>query len=156
MARLQKFEIEPGEVLTRLSRRDAASLTSAWLEVFGPKPAPHMNEYMWHVFSYAAFPSMNLQAALDAYTQVTCSEYVVLSNEGDQALITDQRPTSCSLSDFYVFPKNLAWTMAFTHEDGWLGPYFAKHPQFLKLNDENQKQIEKAQGAAEAKRKGYS
>lgn len=35
--------------------------------------------------------------------------------------------------DYCVFPANLAWTMAFTHEDGWLGPYFAKHPDYSKL-----------------------
>ena len=155
MARIPKFEIRPGEVLTRCSREDAASLADAWLAVFGRKPAPHMQDYMWHVFSYAAYPSVNLQAALDAYANVTCSEYVVLSNGCDQALITDQKPTSCSLPDYHVFPRNLAWTMSFTHEDGWLGPYFAKHPQFHQLHEDNLKRIRKAEQAAEAKRKGY-
>jgi hypothetical protein len=155
MARLPKFEIQPGEVLSRFAQEEVASVADAWMKVFAREPAPHMNDYMWHVFSYGAFPSENLQAALDAYAEVTCSEYVVLSNDGDQALITDLKPTSCSLSDYCVFPKNLAWTMFFTHEDGWLGPYFAKHPQFQQLNAENLKRIEKTQQAAEAKRKGY-
>ena len=76
--------------------------------------------------------------------------------DGDEAVITDQKPTSCSFSDYYIFPKNLAWTMAFTHEDGWLGPFFAKHSDFDKLNGENLKRIRKAEEAAEAKKKGYS
>ena len=29
-------------------------------------------------------------------------------------------------ADAYVFPPDLAWTMVFTHEDGWLGPYFSR------------------------------
>jgi len=155
MARLPKFEIQPGDLLTRLSRTESASLADAWLNVFGKTPAPHMKDYLWHVFSYAAYPSLNLQSALDAYAEVTCSEYVVLSNDGDQALVTDQKPTSCTLSDYCVFPKNLAWTMFFTHEDGWLGPYFAKHPEFHRLNHENLTRVRKAEQAAEAKRKGY-
>jgi hypothetical protein len=28
--------------------------------------------------------------------------------------------------DIYVWPNGLDWTMAFTHEDGWLGPYFSR------------------------------
>jgi hypothetical protein len=27
--------------------------------------------------------------------------------------------------DIYVWPDGLDWTMAFTHDDGWLGPYFS-------------------------------
>jgi hypothetical protein len=28
--------------------------------------------------------------------------------------------------DIYVWPDGLEWTMAFTHEDGWFGPYFSR------------------------------
>jgi hypothetical protein len=111
---------------------------------------------MWHVFSYGAYPSVALQDAFNAYAGVASLEYVVLSNDGDGAFITNQKPTSCSFRDYYVFPKNLAWTMAFTHEDGWLGPFFAKHRDFDKLNGENLNKMRKAEEAAEAKRKGYS
>jgi hypothetical protein len=115
-----------------------------------------MNDYMWHVFSYGSYPNVALQDALAAYAGVASSEYVVLSNDRDEAYVTDQKPSACSLSDYYVFPKNFAWTMAFTHEDGWLGPYFAKHRDFDKLHDENLRRIRKSQEAAEAKRKGWS
>jgi len=49
----------------------------------------------------------------------------------------------------------MAWTMAFTHEDGWLGPYFAKHSQYSKLNQENIDQIAKAQAIEQARQKGW-
>jgi len=45
--------------------------------------------------------------------------------------------------------------MAFTHEDGWLGPYFAKHSQYDKLNQQNIKSIEKALSIEQAKQKGW-
>lgn len=28
--------------------------------------------------------------------------------------------------DIYVWPDGLEWTMAFTHEDNYLGPYFSR------------------------------
>ena len=66
-----------------------------------------------------------------------------------------QRPTNCYLSDWYVFPENFAWTMAFTHEDGWLGPYFARHERFSELNRENEMKMRKAREAEAARLKGW-
>jgi hypothetical protein len=45
--------------------------------------------------------------------------------------------------------------MAFTHEEGWLGPYFARHPAFARLNVENVAAVRKAEEAAVAKLKGW-
>lgn len=49
--------------------------------------------------------------------------------------------------------------MAFTHEDGWLGPYFAKHPNYdaLVLQEiERGRAIQrKAQEIARAKQEGW-
>jgi hypothetical protein len=49
----------------------------------------------------------------------------------------------------------MAWTMAFTHEDGWLGPYFARHASYQNLNAENLAMIRKAKKAEEARLKGW-
>lgn len=51
--------------------------------------------------------------------------YVVMFNDGEPALLTDKRPSNLKYYDVYVFPENMAWAMAFTHEEDWLGPYFA-------------------------------
>jgi len=155
MARRSEISIQPGQVLTRLAGAEAEALAKAWLNVFGRQPAPAMSQYMWHVFSYGSYPSVALETAQRAFAECGSPEYVVLSNERKQAIVTDQKPSSCSLSDYYVFPKNLAWTMAITHEDGWLGPFFAKHPEFSKLNETNLRSLRKAEEAAEARRKGY-
>ena len=46
------------------------------------------------------------------------------------------------LLDFYVFPKNMAWSMAFVHESGPnmmnLGPYFSKHKKYKELQSKNE------------------
>ena len=49
----------------------------------------------------------------------------------------------------------MAWVMAFTHEEGWLGPYFAKHPKYTTLCEENARLVEKERKKAEAKQKGW-
>jgi hypothetical protein len=28
--------------------------------------------------------------------------------------------------DIMIWPEGFDWTMAFTHEDGWFGPYFSR------------------------------
>jgi hypothetical protein len=45
--------------------------------------------------------------------------------------------------------------MAFTHEDDWLGPYFARHPHYDQLNRQNLQALRKAEQAAFAKLKGW-
>jgi hypothetical protein len=155
MASRAEFDIGPGRVLNRFGRDEVKPLLLSWMKIFGVQPAPGFSKYMWHVFSYGNYPSVALEVARRSYDEHASPEYVVLSNDRDRALVTDQRPESCSISDYYVFPRNLAWTMSFTHEDGWLGPYFAKHPQYEKLNAENLQKVRKAEAASEAKRKGY-
>lgn len=155
MVRSREIRVEPAGIVTRLTAQEARQLTEAWLAAYGRERAPGMSQYKWHVFSYGTYPSAALEDARTLYAEAMSSNYVVLSNDDDEALVTDQKPSSSSLRDFYVFPRNLAWTMAFTHEDGWLGPFFAKHQDFERLNAENLQRIKKAAEAADAKQKGY-
>lgn len=80
----------------------------------------------------------------------------MFSNTRDEAFETDVRPESSSFLDFLVFPRNLAWTMAFTHEDGWLGPYFAKHKSYAILERDNDQRLKKAAEAARARARGWA
>ena len=45
--------------------------------------------------------------------------------------------------------------MCLTHEDGWLGPYFAHHPEWEQLDQINQSTLQKSREKAAARRKGY-
>jgi hypothetical protein len=152
----ETIEIEPGVVLRVLSAVEASALADAWLEVFAKhRRGANTKAYLWHTFSANRYPSITGKEALAQYEQQIASEYIVLSNERDLAFVTDKRPTKSYLSDWYVFPVNFAWTMAFTHEDGWLGPYFARHERFSELNRENELKIRKAREAEAAKLKGW-
>ncbi len=116
----------------------------------------HIEDYAWHVFSSMRYASVSGEAAIAEYNRHESLRYVVLSNDRDQGLITDQRPTSVSISDYLVCPINWAWTMAFTHEDGWLGPYFARHRDYDKLEIANRLGLRKRDESAAAKENGWS
>ncbi|HYF37308.1 MAG TPA: hypothetical protein VD994_18550 [Prosthecobacter sp.] len=88
---------------------------------------------MWHVFSFGRYPAIAGEHARSEYAQQIGCEFVVLSNDRNAAYLSDERPENRPFSDFYVFPPNLAWTMAFIHEKGRLRPYFAKHPRYDEL-----------------------
>jgi hypothetical protein len=149
------MDIAPGKSLRVFSPTEARALAEQWLLAFGGSGAPNTKSYMWHTLCAQAYPSLSLREAEAAYLQHTAPTFIVLSNDRDQAIETDQRPTSCSESDYYVFPPNLAWTLAITHEDGWLGPYFAKHKDFCSLNAANLEKIKKAHAAELAKKMGW-
>ena len=157
MARNDRALIEPGRVLREYSREEAASLAEQWLAVFAADAsAPGMRRYLWHIFSYGSAPALALGEAREQYELETCAEYVVLSNERDVAFVTDQRPTASALRDWFVFPPNMAWTMAFTHEDGWLGPYFARHPKHAILSVDNATRLKKQREIENAKQRGWN
>jgi hypothetical protein len=104
----------------------------------------HLEQYKWHTFSYEKYPSLSGKEALDQYYSHKALSYIVLPEfqmySDEVAFITNTIPDYGRLditTDFYVFPKNMAWTMAFTHEQDWLGPYFAKNTNYEKLNNKN-------------------
>ena len=155
MRKPNALEVSPGVVLRRYSSEESQAIAEAWLAAFGGTGAPNMNEYMWHALSFKAHPCVSLQEAEAQYNQQVAQSYIVLSNDREQAVETDLRPATCNESDYYVFPLNLAWTMAFTHEDGWLGPYFAKHMRYITLNQQNIDSIEKSRAVENARQKGW-
>jgi hypothetical protein len=148
--------ISPGIVVQRFAESEAIGLAGDWLKVFGShRKGVDTEAFLWHIFSAGRFPSIRGAAAIEEYQRQTGVEFVILSNDRKIAFLTDRLPEASSLADYYVFPPNLAWTMAFTHEDGWLGPYFAKHPDFRELNEINQSKVRKMLEAEAAKRKGW-
>lgn len=154
--KLPVLSVKPGTVQRLLTIEEAAQIAVRWLDAFGQdREGVNADSFMWHVFSSGRFPSERGAAAIAQYKLQSAHEYLVLSNDRKTAFTTMALPESCSLTDVYVFPANLAWTMAFTHEDGWLGPFFARHRDFERLSRENQSRLRKAQEAEAARRKGW-
>lgn len=156
MTRARQTLLEPGVVLRHYSSDEAATWRAAWLIAYGAsRNGVNVKAFLWHVFSAGRYPCQSGAAALAEYRQQSCVEYIVLSNDGKCAFLTDLRPEKVDLQDYYVFPPNLAWCMAMTHEDGWLGPYFARHTDFERLNQANLAQLRKRQEAELARARGW-
>ena len=156
MTSIEHSLVSPGTVVRIFSDAETQQLISDWLAVFGrDRKGLNTKSFLWHVFSGGRYPSVDGKAAVDAYRQQTGAEFIVLSNNRDVAFLTELQPERSSLIDYYVFPPNLAWTMAFTHEAGWLGPYFALHPNYSALNAANQARLRKSAEAANARKRGW-
>jgi hypothetical protein len=148
--------VQPGSVTREYDEDETVSLLTRWLEAFGrDRQGANTKAYLWHIFSAGKYPNLSGTEAMAQYNEQVAPEYIVLSNDRKFALATDLRPEESCLSDFYVFPENLAWTMAFTHEDGWLGPYFARHADFARLNEANLAKVKKLRETEAAKQKGW-
>jgi hypothetical protein len=90
------------------------------------------HEFDWHVFSYNYARSKKGQAAIAEYERLAASTFIILPGEKAQPSLTAFRISGGDLPrfedsgwDVMVWPDDLTWTMAFTHEEGWLGPYFS-------------------------------
>jgi hypothetical protein len=154
------LDVEPGRLLRRFTKDEALELTDRWIDVYARHAqGANIKAYLWHTFSSGAYPSVCKQEAALLYTQQIAAELIVLSNDRRSALLTDALPIRCDAADYLVFPTNFAWTMAFTHEDGWLGPYFAKHAAYDALVAQEIARVRdrqrKAQEIERAKQEGW-
>jgi hypothetical protein len=148
--------VQPGIVVRENSAAETEALLAKWLEAFGKnRKGVNAKDFMWHIFSGARYPTLSGNIAWVEYEKQIAPEYVVLSNDRKTSFVTDLLPATANMSDWYVFPVNLAWTMAFTHEAGWLGPYFARHRDYDKLNEFNFAQLRKRAQAEAARAKGW-
>jgi hypothetical protein len=149
--------VDPGPIERRPSANEVVAWADRWIAAFpADRTGIHANDYLWHIFSYERYPSTSKAEARAAYERQVAPEFVVISNDRDEGLVTRSRPTACSLRDWLVFPTNLAWTMAFTHEDGLLGPYFAQHSRHKELDAANRRLLARQTQLLEAKRKGWA
>ena len=157
MNRKKALTVTPGNIVRLFSEEEAERLTAAWLSAFakGIKGAKD-EQFLWHIFSGGRYPSAEGDSALKQYRSQTGTEFIVLSNDRKVAFLTDQLPNSAPLFDYYVFPPNFAWTMAFTHEAGWLGPYFARHPDPEALDRANEAAVRKLKEAEQARKNGWA
>lgn len=150
------IECDPGKIIHVFTEQETHDFEQQWMNTFcKQKQGANTKAYKWHIFSSGKYPSISGHEAVEAYFQQEAPEYIVLSNDRALAIAMDMLPKRCDCSDYYVFPKNMAWTMAFTHEDGWLGPYFARHPHYESLNKQNIEHIRKNKEIEKARQRGW-
>ncbi len=85
----------------------------------------------WHVFSYHHARALARMKASLTYARLTPPPRFIICPHDERLpafeVICGSLPDfTNSGQDIYVWPDGLDWTMAFTHEDGWFGPYFSR------------------------------
>jgi hypothetical protein len=144
------------EIIETFNKKDSREIEAEWMRIYCKnKQGFNTKDYRWHIFSGRGYPSVEADEAESMYSKHNAENYYVMFNNASTIDLVKQKPTDLNYKDVYVFPKNMAWTMAFTHEEGWLGPYFAKHPNYQSLEKENEKYKLKLQQIAHAKSKGW-
>ena len=133
------LDAEAAAAFERLSADETKALRQRWREAFaGPVKRRHRvwvyRGYDWHAFSYGLTPSVSLQPALEAY-RAAFREGLRKGRRREVYLMPEDlpafrcraaEPPDLSKQECLVCPEGLDWTMAFTHEDGWLGPFFSR------------------------------
>lgn len=134
--RYQSILASTGGAAEPLSDRERRDWLRTWRETYAAglhaatgrwKHGP----FEWHVFSFEHARALNGERAAAAYAAERPSVVVVCP---ESPLLPVVRLTGGALPDFrteredvYVGPEDLAWTMAFTHEESLgLGPYFCR------------------------------
>ena len=140
---IKKYQIVSGEEAIRIALR--------WLAVFCQsrtsfKGILRHKSYMWDLIDC----HFQAKEAIEKFDQHQAPKYVLMEDcfgQDDKELyIIDEKPDNSDLQDFHVFPKNLAWNMAFTHEDGWIGPNFTMNHDYEVLNRKNEKAMRALSG----------
>jgi hypothetical protein len=117
-----------------LSLEETAAFRDAWRRVYA-RPLKrahgvwHRGKYDWHVFSFGDTFALALDNAREAYLAQPRSELVIIPNGKKYTGLRTAMipvPSLDGEADIYISPPSLAWTMAYTHEDGWCGPYFSR------------------------------
>jgi hypothetical protein len=130
-----EFAEHNGAAASVLDLHERRRLIQAWRETFAAAvklrtgKSVHLG-FEWHAFSYEFSRSKHGPRGLALYLAEFAPEvYVVPEDEdGDAFLCRTASPLDFSdcRTDVLVFPPELNWTAAFTHEQPELGPYFSR------------------------------
>ncbi|HIP79650.1 MAG TPA: DUF4275 family protein [Kiloniellaceae bacterium] len=130
--------VEAEGCVSEIPRKEGWALLQAWRKIycapvsaaFGKRILDGSGGYSWHTFSYNHFPHVAGRRALREYSARPARELLVLPERSSSAAF---RCSSAVPPDFshlrdnlYIVPSDFAWTMVFTHEKEWDGPYFSR------------------------------
>lgn len=149
-------DIEESKIVRILDSIESIEIERKWMNIYcKDSKGVNTRSFKWHIFSSGRYEALDGKEASDEYEKHIAPKYYVMSNRSHEVLITDTLPKRLNFSDCYVFPLNFSWTMAFTHEEGWLGPYFAKHRDYKILEKENERYRGKLLQKEKAIRNGW-
>jgi hypothetical protein len=132
-----------GIAAAEISRQEKQQLQQRWRAAFAFSLRTQMarrksGDRNWHVFSTKQAVCREGAMAVSLYSRATVADFFIVPE--DDALpglrCTGENPPDLSVLqlDLYISPPDFTWTMVFTHEQPWYGPYFARRDwQKIKL-----------------------
>ena len=126
-AELVRREVE----FTVLAGQEREQVLARWMAAFARPnpPAPVRGYYRWQEFSFGRHPALSGPVALAVYLEQWPADYLIF----DEAVGFCARCCSAAYpdlsdlrDDLYVAHHNMKWTVVFTHEQPYLGPFFAQ------------------------------
>ena len=116
-----------------LGRSDALDVLRRWQASFIPpgemKRLGVPKQFAWHVFSYNVVRATRGAQAVADYEAAAenADDFFVIASESSRIEAGRVRGPAPFFhgSDITISPPDFSWTMAFTHEEPELGPYFA-------------------------------
>ena len=118
-----------GVSVRRLSESEKAETIDAWFAVLGDDFTRQQNsELNWHCFSWEDSKALEGTKAFEAYQQQWLAPIVIFDESEDWLIeceVKEYPDFSTLRKDIYVSHHNMKWTMAFTHEQPDIGPFFA-------------------------------
>lgn len=125
-----------GSQVDALRWRDRLQSIRRWRERFAAPVADHrggwrLGGYDWHVFSFGHVPALVGDLAFEEYRAREPGVFLVIPQRDAlpafRAVGGALPDFRSSLEDVAVWPEDLGWTMAFTHEESiGLGPCFCR------------------------------
>jgi hypothetical protein len=134
---------------------EAVETAHKWLKLFCPERKSFKRDSSESMCLFDSIEgAVYGEKAIEEYSKHDALQYLIMDDVLDpsspEIFLSSQKPIyDTYLTDFHVFPKNMAWCMSFTHEDGWIGPLFTKNSAYTSLQKKNKQ-------AVEARNQGYA
>jgi len=119
----------------KLNSAECEVIVERWLSVFSSNVKKKTGAWIykglkWHCFSWGFEDAKNGTIALQAYQSQWPTPYVIFDDGGNWCYRCESQdyPDLTVLgSDIYVAHQNMKWTIAFTHEQPQIGPFFCEY-----------------------------
>ena len=120
-------------MVSALSKEETRNWRERWRRTFAVTTKQDTGRwvnggYDWHTFSFEHAKSVAGPEAKAEYLAQPCERFVLIpdghGSRTESGFVVEGPHPDLGGRDMLVVPEDLQWTMAFTHEDGWLGPYF--------------------------------
>ena len=123
------------ELLQNRYDSSPSSLVSQTIEKWKSKfianrKAPHLDAYLWHIFSFGSTKSIEGEGATKEYLNQWKTD-ILIFNEPQEYLIKcvaaiPKIEMDNFFDDIYIVHSNMKWTYVIPHEIPEMGPYFSR------------------------------